>query len=124
MATVRMRNSVDMSYRRRSAAARWGWRAVLFLVFAAMAVLVWFWSPLDDRAQAGVSYSARIACSCHYIGGRDLSDCRKDLPPGMGMVMLGTDTDRQSVTARLLPIASQTAFYRAGQGCMLERYGG
>jgi len=123
-----MRNSVDMSYRRSgrsslAAGARWRWRAVLFLVFAAMAVLVWFWSPLNDRALAGVSYSARIACSCHYIGGREMSDCRKDLPPGMSMVMLGVDADSKSVTARLLPVASQTAFYREGQGCMLERYG-
>lgn len=104
------------------AAARWRWRAVLFLVITAMVVAVWYWSPLNARAQAGVSYSARIACSCVYIGGRDLSDCRKDLPPGMSMVMLGQDAEDQSVTARLLPVASQTAFYREGEGCVLERY--
>lgn len=93
----------------------------MFLVFTAMAVAVWFWSPLNARAQAGVSYSARIVCSCHYIGGRDMSDCRKDLPPGMSMVTLGGDADDSSVTARLFPIASQTAFYREGVGCVLER---
>ena len=95
---------------------------VLLFFMAVMAAAVWYWSPLNARAQAGVSYSARIACSCRYIGGRDLSDCRKDLPPGMSMVMLGEDLDDRSVTARLFPVASQTAFYREGQGCMLEPY--
>ncbi len=103
-------------------AARWRWRVVLLIVMAAMAAAVWYWSPLNARAQAGVSYSARIACSCRHIGGRELSDCRKDLPPGMSMVMLGEDEGEKSVTARLFPVASQTAFYREGQGCMLQPY--
>ena len=125
MATVGMRNGVDISYGR-PAAARWRRRGLLLLALGLLAALVWFWRPLNLWAMTNSSYAARIACSCRYIGGRELSDCRKDLLPGMGLVMLGEDEDAdgagKSVTARLVPLASQTAFYREGQGCVLERF--
>ena len=61
-----------------------------------------------------------MACSCSYVGGRDLSDCKKDFEPGMALVMVSEDEDARSVTARFPFLSSQTATYREGAGCVLE----
>ncbi len=95
---------------------RWLWLVPLTLA----ALLVWFWTPISGYADAGASYGARVACSCRYIGGRSLGDCRKDFEPGMGLVMLSEDTAAKSVTARFPLLASQTATFRDGPGCVLE----
>ncbi len=95
-------------------------RVAAWLVLAALALLAWFWKPLSLHAVTAASQGARIACSCRYVAGRTLASCRKDLAPGMRMVMLGEDEEAKSVTARFLPLASQTATYRPGSGCMLE----
>lgn len=95
---------------------RWPW--VLLLVLAAL--LAWFWAPLNGFAITGASYGARVACSCHYLGGRSLQDCRKDFEPGMELVLLSADEDAKSVTARFPLLASQTATFYEGQGCRLE----
>lgn len=99
------------------------WRRVLgWLVLALLAALVWFWQPLNSYAQTGASYGARVACSCRYLGGRSLSDCRKDFEPGMELVMLSEDKEAKSVTARFPLLASQTATFREGEGCRLEEW--
>jgi hypothetical protein len=99
------------------------WRRVLLLVaLAAALVLAWFWKPLSNTALAGASFGARTACSCHYIAGRSLSDCRKDFEPGMGLIMLSTQAKEKSLTARFPLLASQTATFREGEGCVLERW--
>ena len=118
-----MRNSVDITYPASGSArlaARRRRRGLLVLAIVIVAGLAWLWRPLGTRALTATSYAARIACSCHYIGGRALADCRKDLLPGMGLVMLSADEEGKSVTARLLPLSSQSAFYRQGPGCVLE----
>jgi hypothetical protein len=95
---------------------RWPWLVLAVL----LAALVWFWKPLNGYAIAGASYGARIACSCRYLGGRSLDDCRKDFEPGMELVMLSEDSAAKSVTARFPLLARQTATYRDGEGCRLE----
>jgi len=75
---------------------------------------------LHARAMAGTSFGARIGCSCRYVEGRPLGDCRKDFEPGMALVMLSEDAEAHTVTARLPLLASQTATFHAGQGCTLE----
>jgi hypothetical protein len=95
---------------------RWPWLVPVVLA----GLLVWFWTPINGYADAGASYGARVACSCRYVGGRSLGDCRKDFEPGMGLVMLSEDTAAKSVTARFPLLASQTATFRDGPGCVLE----
>ena len=97
------------------------WLKVLLItaIVAALA-LAWFWRPLRANARTAASYGAHVACSCRYIGGRSLADCRKDFEPGMGPVTLSEDVEAKSVTARYLLLARQTATFRQGQGCMLE----
>jgi len=99
---------------------RSGRRAVLIATLLALAALAWFWGPLSRQAEAGAAYGARVGCSCRYLGGRSLEDCRKDFLPGMGLVSLSEDEEEKSVTGRVFPIASETALYREGAGCVLK----
>jgi len=100
-------------------------RRALWLGLALIALLIaWFWAPLHAYARTGASYGARVACSCRYLGGRELSDCRKDFESGMELVMLSENAAARTVTARFPLIASQTATYRPGFGCQLEPWRG
>ena len=92
---------------------------VLAGVLAAL-LLGWFWKPLNGYAAAGAALGARTACSCRYIAGRSLSDCAKDFEPGMALISLRADARERSVTARFPLLASETATFREGEGCMLE----
>ncbi len=100
-------------------------RRAWWLGLALLAVLLaYFWAPLHAYARAGASYGARVACSCRYLGGRELSDCRKDFEPGMELIMLSGSAPAKSVTARFPLITSETATYRPGLGCQLEPWRG
>lgn len=92
------------------------------LAVVGVAVLAFYWQTLMGYAQTGASYGARVACSCRFVGGRDLGDCRKDFEPGMELIMLSEDSQARSVTARFPLLARQTATYREGWGCVLERW--
>lgn len=81
-----------------------------------------FLSPLRSFAQTGASYGARVACSCRFVGGRELSACQQDFEPGMELVSLSEDTQERSVTARFAWIVSDKATYREGWGCMLDSW--
>ena len=81
-------------------------------------------SNLLGYAQAGTDFGARIACSCHYVEGRDIDQCRADFEPGMSMVRLSLDEDAQTVTAAVPMLASTRARYREGWGCVLEPWTG
>lgn len=94
-----------------------GWGLVVIA-----ALLVWYWTPLTGNARAATSVAARVACSCRFVAGRDLSSCRTDFEPGMSPVMLSEDGEARSVTATYAFFASQTATYRAGEGCVLESW--
>lgn len=94
-------------------------RLVWILALVLLGALAWFWGPLTGYARAGAAYGARVGCSCRYVGGRSLSDCRKDFEPGMALVMLSEDKTARSVTARIPLISSDTAEFREGEGCRL-----
>jgi len=101
---------------------RFAIRAALVLLVAAAAGLAWDSSKLQAQARLATAYGARVACGCHYIGGRDLSDCRKDFEPGMRLVTLSADEPSQTVTARMLFFMRDSARYRTGQGCVPEAW--
>ena len=70
------------------------------------------------------SYDAKEACSCRYVAGRSLEDCKKDFEPGMQAVFLSDDPEARSVTAYVPLLASETARYRDGPGCLLDPWRG
>ncbi|HEX7874911.1 MAG TPA: hypothetical protein VF475_18510 [Sphingobium sp.] len=86
----------------------------------ALALLVWNWSALRARAAVGAAFGARITCSCRYVEGRSLDSCRGDKEPGMALVTLTDDTESRMVRASVPLLASRSAQYRAGWGCLLD----
>jgi hypothetical protein len=109
--------SLTIAPRRR----RWlRWVLVALALIAALVAL--FLSPLRSFAQTGASYGARVACSCRFVGGRALSDCKQDFEPGMELVTLSENVDERSVTARFALIVSDKATYRNGWGCVLDSW--
>lgn len=92
--------------------------AVLALLLAAL--LFWYRTPVFGYANTGAAYAARVACSCRHAGGRSLEDCEKDKLAGMELVRLSEDAEAMSVTATFPLIASQTARWREGYGCVLD----
>ena len=106
----------------RSGKARlWLW--LLAIVAVALAGAAWIYrAEIGGYSGAGVAYSARVACSCRFVAGRTLDDCRKDKIAGMEAVMLSDDVETRSVTARIPLVASDTASYREGYGCVLKTW--
>lgn len=80
--------------------------------------------PIAGLSTTGAAFGARTACSCRYVAGRGLADCEKDFEPGMALVFLSDDPESRSVTARVPLLASSTAQYREGFGCLLEPWDG
>jgi hypothetical protein len=99
------------------------WRWVLGGVgLAFVAFGAWKGPGLRRDALTGASIGARVACSCRYVQGRDLAQCAKDFEPGMEMISLSENSAEKSVTARFPLLASQTATFQAGAGCVLEKW--
>jgi hypothetical protein len=97
-------------------------RSALLAVLLLSAAGAFVWPQLRSYGLTGASYGARVACSCRFVGGRPLGDCRKDFESGMELMTLSEDPAARSVTARFPLIASQTAAYREGWGCVLESW--
>jgi len=96
---------------------------LLAIIALALGGAVWaFREPIKGYGGIASAYSARVACSCRYVGGRSLEDCGKDKLPGMEMVTLAEDDETKSVTARFPLVAEATAKYRKGYGCVLETW--
>ncbi|BAV66029.1 hypothetical protein [Sphingobium cloacae] len=91
------------------------------LLVVLLALLAWHWRSLHARAALGAAYGARIACSCRYVEGRPLQACQTDKEPGMGIVSLTDRPEARAVSASVPLIATRTARYRPGWGCLLDR---
>jgi hypothetical protein len=105
----------------RSRPRRWR-RVALVAAAVTIALLAWFWQPINSYALTGAAVGARIGCSCRFIEGRVLGDCRKDFEPGMQLVRLTEDAKAKSVTGSFPLLAHQTASFRQGEGCVLEKW--
>ena len=93
----------------------WG---LALLVVVGCSLLAWFGPRWRAEARLASAYGARIGCTCHFIAGRPLGECPSDFEPGMGMVTLSVDEAARTVTARVMPLASDSATFRPGQGCV------
>ena len=111
----------------RDRGARRLWPRILvvgLLVLASVLAVAWFANrtTIQGYATTGASYAARVGCSCRYIGGRSIGDCAKDKVGGMELVRLSDNPAEKSVTATFPLVASQTATFREGYGCVLEEW--
>lgn len=122
MATARKQRGSRANLAARLAA---GWRrGVLILVALLVALGLWFRAPILGYARTGASFGAHVACSCRYIEGRKLADCKHDFEKGMGLVAVSDDPSSRTVTARFPLLATQRASFHEGQGCLLEPWKG
>lgn len=97
------------------------WPRALLVLAIVGAALAWAYrEPIRGLATTGSAFGARTACSCRYVAGRSLADCEKDFEPGMEAVFLSDDEEEKAVTAYVPLVASDTARYRAGFGCVLD----
>ena len=73
-------------------------------------------------AQAGVGAAAmaKVACSCVFVDGRTLGECRADDPPGFDGISVSVDEKAKSVTGTVLGLIRRTAKFNADYGCTLE----
>ncbi|MBX7494561.1 hypothetical protein K3172_01680 [Qipengyuania sp. 6B39] len=101
----------------------WLWLAILIAGVGAIAWAVWG-DGIRRTAGAGTAYGAHVACSCRFVAGRSLGDCAKDKLEGMEFVRFSEDAAAKSVTATVPLIASDTATYREGYGCVLREWEG
>ncbi|APL96093.1 MULTISPECIES: hypothetical protein [Sphingobium] len=92
----------------------------LAAVLLPLALLAWNWSALRAQAQVGAGFGARVTCSCRYVEGRSMESCKGDKEPGMWAVSLKDLPESQSVNAAVPLLASRTARYRKGWGCLLD----
>ena len=85
--------------------------------------LVWQFPTWQRQAAVGAAYGARMGCSCRFVEGRDIDSCTADFEPGMEMVSIEQIEDEPVVRASVPLIASRTARFEAGTGCLLEPEG-
>lgn len=97
-----------------------GW--ALLAVAAAAAALAWQWEAISGQASAATAFGAKTACSCRYLGGRELASCQGDFVPGMGAVFVTQDESEQSVTATVPLVSKDTAHFHEGFGCVLDSW--
>ncbi|KQN06662.1 hypothetical protein ASE85_19530 [Sphingobium sp. Leaf26] len=93
------------------------------LVLVLLGALAWHWTSLSARARLGAAYGARIGCSCRYVEGRTMGSCNGDKEPGMGLVGLEDLPDQRAVQASVPLLASRTARFKPGWGCLLDPVG-
>lgn len=94
---------------------------MIAIVIGVLLLALLFWQLPYWRAQAatGAAYGARMGCSCHFVEGRAAATCPADFEPGMGLVSLSVDDEAKTATASVPLLASRTARFVAGSGCLL-----
>jgi membrane protein DedA with SNARE-associated domain len=102
---------------------RKGWTAGALIVLILCGLLAWNGPRLLARAQLGAAYGARLGCSCRYVEGRAMGSCADDKAPGMALVRLEDLAESRAVKASVPLLASRTARFRPGWGCLLDPVG-
>ena len=92
---------------------------IIVLLVLLIAVIVYA-MRMKPTVELGVGYGAHVVCSCRYIGGRDMESCYNDYEPGMEMISMTDDPEERRVTASVPLLASRSAQFREGLGCVLE----
>jgi hypothetical protein len=91
---------------------------ILLLILLVAAVV--YAMRMKPTVELGVGYGAHVICSCRYIGGRDMQSCYNDYEPGMEMISMSEDEENKRITASVPLLASRSAQFREGLGCILE----
>jgi hypothetical protein len=92
---------------------------LLLCVGLALAWRGWY-LPTRDAVAIGAGLLAKQVCSCVYVAGRELDDCRADQMASTDPIQLEVRASEQRVRAWLPAFAERSAIHRAGFGCTLE----
>ena len=93
---------------------------VIAVTLTVLAALVWFASNAITSASVGAAAVAKVACSCVFVDRRDLSDCRKEDPPGVEGIAVSIDKTTRTATGSVLGMIHRSASYAADYGCTLD----
>ena len=80
----------------------------------------WTWYRLRYAVDIGAAMLAKQMCSCVYLAGRDVADCRADQFESMDRIRLELLRGQQRVRAWVPGLGERTAVHRPGLGCTLE----
>ena len=97
------------------------WRWVgLGVVVIVLGVGGYFGWRTAVAADVGAAAMAKVACSCVFVDGRPLADCRADDPPGFEGVDVQLDLSTKTATGVVLGLIKRHASYQEGYGCVLQ----
>lgn len=71
-------------------------------------------------AYLGTAYAAKVTCSCLFVSGRNLDNCKTDYDPNVAG-LFAWEVGKEDVTVRALGVFSSHARYEEGFGCTLTR---
>lgn len=105
-----------------SARINW-WIVALAATGLVLAYGAWHWSAWGRKASIAAGFGARVACSCRYVEGRDISSCKTDFEglPSMGLVHLSDRPGEHAVQASVPLLARRSARAVPGFGCVMDR---
>lgn len=63
---------------------------------------------------------AKTACSCIFVAGRTLAECRRDDPPGFDLADAWVDPAEKQVTASMFWLIRARAQYLGDEGCLTD----
>ena len=96
-------------------------RHVIFaLAAAALLLAAWQVTNMVASADVGAAAMAKVSCSCVFVEGRELADCRKDNPPGFDSVQVSVDPAARTATGSVFGLIHRKASYSPDYGCTLE----
>jgi hypothetical protein len=85
----------------------------------ALAWLAYNYQSIKGQAELAAAYGAHIACSCRYIAGREIENCKRDFEPGMEMLNVVDDPENKRVIASIPFLAKAMAERRGAFGCIV-----
>lgn len=89
------------------------------VVLLGLAFLGWY-VPTRKAVDVGAAMLAKQVCSCIYLAGRSLEECRADQFETMDPIMVEALREVGRVRAWIPGFGERTALYREGLGCNLE----
>ncbi len=91
---------------------------IAVVLFIALAWFAYNYRGIKGQAELAAAYGAHITCSCRYIAGRELNNCKRDFEPGMDMLAVTDDPENKRITASIPFLAKAIAERRGAYGCI------
>jgi hypothetical protein len=92
--------------------------AIAAICLIAVAWFAYNYRGIKGQAELAAAYGAHITCSCRYIAGRELDNCKRDFEPGMDMLTVTDDPETKRITASIPFLAKAIAERRGAYGCI------